>query len=261
MSRYSLRCKGSENLNIPSFVVMPNQGTPSNSTEGQEEQIQNLYQELLQEKDEEIAALRERIGEERRRHVDKDDELEAMREKLSHMERQRDRQEVSVHPDCVPQLPPSNFIPQTADRLNVRLEKFNGKTSTVVGQIHGPSESPLIDGTTSSTLPTILSDRSSRAWFNTLDATVKASLTAIHTAFINRFKPVSHHAFDLLNFTHGDTGSVEEFIHRVSPKATDMKADVQKMMGQIMNGLKPKIRTDLIRHNPTTMEELSLHRA
>lgn len=126
----------------------------------------------------------------------------------------------------------------------------------MVGQIHGPSESPLIDGTTSSTLPTILSDRSSRAWFNTLDATVKASLTANHTAFINRFKPVSHHAFDLLNFTQGDTGSVEEFIHRVSPKATDMKVDGQKMMGRIMNGLKPKIRTDLIRHNPTTMDEL-----
>lgn len=34
-----------------------------------------------------------------------------------------------------------------------------------------------------------------------------------------------------------------------------MKADRQKMMGRIMNGLKPEIRTDLIRHNPTTMEE------
>lgn len=67
---------------------------------------------------------------------------------------------------------------------------------------------------------------------------------------------MSHHAFDLLNFTQGDTESVEEFIHRVSQKATDMKVDGQKMMVRIMNGLKPKIRADLIRHNPTTMEEL-----
>lgn len=35
-----------------------------------------------------------------------------------------------------------------------------------------------------------------------------------------------------------------------------MKVDGQKMMVRIMNGLKPKIRADLIRHNPTTMEEL-----
>lgn len=60
-------------------------------TEGQAEEIQNLHQELLQRKDEEIAALRERIGEDRRRQVDKDDELEAMREKLRHMEGQQDR--------------------------------------------------------------------------------------------------------------------------------------------------------------------------
>lgn len=66
---------------------------------------------------------------------------------------------------------------------------------------------------------------------------------------------MSHHAFNLLNFTQGDTESVEEFIHRVSQKATDMKVDGQKMV-RIMNGLKPKIRADLIRHNPTTMEEL-----
>lgn len=59
-------------------------------TEGQAEEIQNLHQELLQGKDEEIAALRERIGEDRRK-VDKDDELEAMREKLLHMEGQQDR--------------------------------------------------------------------------------------------------------------------------------------------------------------------------
>lgn len=88
MSRYFLRSKGSENLNIPSFVVMPHQGTPSNYTEGQEEQMQNLHQE----KDLEIAALRERIGEERRRQVDKDDELEALTEQLRHMERQRDKE-------------------------------------------------------------------------------------------------------------------------------------------------------------------------
>lgn len=91
MPRYFLRSKGSENLNMPSFVVMPHQGTPSNSTEGQAEEIQNLHQELLQGKDEGIAALRERIGEDRRRQVDKDDELEAMREKLLHMEGQQDR--------------------------------------------------------------------------------------------------------------------------------------------------------------------------
>lgn len=61
-------------------------------TEGQAEEKQNLHhQELLQGKDEEIAALRERIGEDRRRQVDKDDELEAMREKLLHMEGQQDR--------------------------------------------------------------------------------------------------------------------------------------------------------------------------
>lgn len=35
-----------------------------------------------------------------------------------------------------------------------------------------------------------------------------------------------------------------------------MKVDGQKMIGRIMNGLKPKIRADLIRHNPTTMKEL-----
>lgn len=35
-----------------------------------------------------------------------------------------------------------------------------------------------------------------------------------------------------------------------------MKVDGQKMMVRIMNGLKPKIKADLIRHNPTTMEEL-----
>lgn len=93
--------------------------------------MQNLHQELLQEKDDEIAALRERIGEKRRRKVDKDDELEALREKLRHMERQQDRQEVSVHPVSVPQIPPSNSIPKTADRLNVRLETFDGKTSAV----------------------------------------------------------------------------------------------------------------------------------
>lgn len=91
MPRYFLRSKGSEHLNMPSFVVMPHQGTPSSSTEGQAEEIQNLHQELLQRKDEEIAALRERIGEDRRRQVDKDDELEAMREKLHHMEGQQDR--------------------------------------------------------------------------------------------------------------------------------------------------------------------------
>lgn len=91
MPRYFLRSNGSENLNMPSFVVMPHQGTPSNSTEGQAEEIQNLHQELLQGKDEEIAALRERIGEDRRRQVDKDTELESMREKLLHMEGQQDR--------------------------------------------------------------------------------------------------------------------------------------------------------------------------
>lgn len=51
--------------------------------------MQSLHQELLQEKDDEIAALRERIGEERRRQVDKDDELEALRENLRHMETAR----------------------------------------------------------------------------------------------------------------------------------------------------------------------------
>lgn len=35
-----------------------------------------------------------------------------------------------------------------------------------------------------------------------------------------------------------------------------MKVDGQKMMVRIMNGLKPKIKADLICHNPTTMEEL-----
>lgn len=35
-----------------------------------------------------------------------------------------------------------------------------------------------------------------------------------------------------------------------------MKVDGQKMIGRIMNGLKPKVRADLIRHNPTTMKEL-----
>lgn len=209
------RSKGSENLNIPSVVVMPHQGTPSNSTEGQEEQMQNLHQELLQEKDMEIAAFRERIGVERRRQVDKDDELEALREQLRHMERQRDRQEVSVHPVSVPQLPHSNPIPQTADKLNVRFEKFDGKTSAVqwwvkfmaLVNLQGLTEQRAL-----LYLPFFLIGEA-KTWFNTLDATVKASLTAIHTAFIYRFKPVSHHAFDLLNFTQGDTESVEEFIH------------------------------------------------
>lgn len=78
-----LRSKGSENFeNIPSFEVMPHQGMTSNSTEGQTEQTQILHQELLQEKDEKIAALRETIGEEKRKQVDKDDELKALREKL-----------------------------------------------------------------------------------------------------------------------------------------------------------------------------------
>lgn len=71
-------------------------------------------QNLHQEKDLEISALQERTGEERRRQVDKDDELEALREQLRHMERQRDRQDASVHPVSVPQLPHSNPIPQTA---------------------------------------------------------------------------------------------------------------------------------------------------
>lgn len=220
MSRYFLRSKGSENLHIPSFVAMPHQGTPSNYTEGQEEQMQNLHQE----KDLEIAALRERIGEERRRQVDKDDELEALREQLRHMERQRDRQEASVHPVSVLQLPHSNPIPQTADRLNVRLENFDenfdGKTSAVqwwvkfmaLVNLQGLTEQRALLN-----LPFFLIG-AAETWFNTLDATVKASLTAIHRAFINRFKPVSHHAFDLLNFTQGDTESVEEFIHSL-PKS------------------------------------------
>lgn len=110
-------------------------------------------QNLHQEKDLEISALQERTGEERRRQVDKDDELEALREQLRHMERQRDRQDASVHPVSVPQLPHSNPIPQTADRLNVRLEKFDGKTSAVqwwVKYIY-TSVSSRINGTKSST--------------------------------------------------------------------------------------------------------------
>lgn len=60
--------------------------------------MQSLHQELLQEKDDEIAALWERIGEERRRQVDKDDELEALRENLRHMETAR--QTGGQRPSC-----------------------------------------------------------------------------------------------------------------------------------------------------------------
>lgn len=72
--------------------------------------------------------------------------------------------------------------------------------------------------------------------------------------FINRFKPVSHYATDPFYFTQGDTKSFEEFIQRVSLKATVIKVDSLKMIGSIMSGFMPNIRAYFICHNPTTME-------
>lgn len=96
-------------------------------------------------------------------------------------------------------------------------------------------------------------------WFNSLDTIKKLTLNSIHEAFINRFKPPSNHVFDLLELQQGPTESVEEFIHRVTEKATDLKMDTNQTMGKIMRGLKPKIKADMVKVNPTNMEDLRTH--
>lgn len=262
MSRYFLRSKGSDSLDIlPSFVLnMPHTGTPSNSNQEDTSSPPSIRQELLQQKEEEIIALRARIEQERTRQVDQEDEMQGLRERIRNMEREQQvQQDVHVQPLTTPppmsyNTPPSN----SPDRLSVRLEKFDGKTSAVqwwvkfmaLVNLQGLTEQKAI-----LYLPFFFLG-TAETWFNALDTTVKSSLTAIHTAFINRFKPVSYHAFDLLKFIQGENESVEEFIQRVSEKATDLKVDSQKLMGRLMGGFKQNIRKDLIRHNPTTMEDL-----
>lgn len=124
----------------------------------------------------------------------------------------------------------------------------------MVGQIHGPIEYARIKRITRYNGVCSSYHSAAATWFNTLDATVKSSLTAMHMTFVNCFKPVSHYATDPFYFTQVDTKSIEEFIQRVSLKPTDIKDDSPKMMGRIMSGFMPNIRADFISPNPTTME-------
>lgn len=53
--------------------------------------------------------------------------------------------------------------------------------------------------------------------------------------------------------------SVEEFIHRVTEKATNLKMDTNQSRGKIMRGLKPKIKADMVKVYPTNIEDLGTH--
>lgn len=116
MSRYFLRSKGSDSLDIlPSFVLnMPHTGTPSNSNQEDTSSPPSIRQELLQQKEEEIIALRARIEQERTRQVDQEDEMQGLRERIRNMEREQQvQQDVHVQPLTTPppmsyNTPPSN---------------------------------------------------------------------------------------------------------------------------------------------------------
>lgn len=105
MSRYFLRSKGSDSLDIlPSFVLnMPHTGTPSNSNQEDTSSPPSIRQELLQQKEEEIIALRARIEQERTRQVDQEDEMQGLRERIRNMEREQQvQQDVHVQPLTTP---------------------------------------------------------------------------------------------------------------------------------------------------------------
>ena len=79
MSTYALRSKGSINYTH----TMPHQGIPKNTAM---ESATNLHEEILMQKEEEIAVLRQRIEKKRRRQEGQDGEVEVLRERLKEME-------------------------------------------------------------------------------------------------------------------------------------------------------------------------------
>lgn len=272
--------------------------TPENSTQPEHGNFQAEIMATVHEKNEEIEALKLRVEAEKRRQEEKEEELNAMRQRLQALQqehitqqqeiqaqqlqieqheqqrqqRQRLQQQQQQQREFLPPPPPPPPMPQQtlhrsvpapAERQlsNIKLEKFDGKTSAVQWWMKFMafiSLQKLSEQTAILHLPFFLIG-AAETWFNSLDTIKKLTLNSIHDAFINRFKPPSNHVFDLLELQQGPTESVEEFIHRVTEKATDLKMDTNQTMGKIMRGLKPKIKADMVKVNPTNMEDLRTH--
>ena len=276
-------------------------GTPENSSNPENGNLQAEIMATFQEKNEEIEALKLRVEAEKQRQEEKEEELKVMRQRLQalqqehitqqqeiqeqqlqiqqhqHHEQQRQQRQTlqqQQQREFLPPPPPPPMPQHTLQRSvtapaeshirqlsNIKLEKFDGKTSAVQWWMKFMafiSLQKLSEQTAILHLPFFLIG-AAETWFNSLDTIKKLTLNSIHEAFINRFKPPSNHVFDLLELQQGPTESVEEFIHRVTEKATDLKMDTNQTMGKIMRGLKPKIKADMVKVNPTNMEDLRTH--
>ena len=80
-------------------------------------------------KKEEIAGFRQRIEEERRRQEEQDNEVDVLRERLRELEESN----VNIRPVTLPppSAPPLSVNQPQQEQLNVRLDKFDGKSSAV----------------------------------------------------------------------------------------------------------------------------------
>lgn len=222
--------------------------------------------------------MRQRLQALQQEHITQQQEIQAQQLQIEQHEQQRQQRQrlqqqqqqqrefLPPPPPPMPQQTLHRSVPapaesQTRQLSNIKLEKFDGKTSAVQWWMKFMafiSLQKLSEQTAILHLPFFLIG-AAETWFNSLDTIKKLTLNSIHDAFINRFKPPSNHVFDLLELQQGPTESVEEFIHRVTEKATDLKMDTNQTMGKIMRGLKPKIKADMVKVNPTNMEDLRTH--
>ena len=150
MSTYALRSKGSINYTH----TMPHQGIPKNTAM---ESATNLHEEILMQKEEEIAVLRQKIEKKRRRQEGQDGEVEVLRERLKEMEQSN----VHIRPVTLPtpSSPAASVYQPQQERLNVRLDKFDGKSSAVQWWLKFMAFINL-QGLTEHSIPAVFLDRS-----------------------------------------------------------------------------------------------------
>lgn len=163
--------------------------------------------------------MRQRLQALQQEHITQQQEIQAQQLQIEQHEQQRQQrqrlqQQQRQQREFLPPPPPPPPMPQqtlhtsvpapaesqTRQLSNIKLEKFDGKTSAVQWWMKFMafiSLQKLSEQTAILHLPFFLIG-AAETWFNSLDTIKKLTLNSIHDAFINRFKPPSNHVFDLL---------------------------------------------------------------
>jgi len=99
-----------------------------------------------------------------------------------------------------------------------------------------------------------------RFWFDSLDATTRASFTQISTAFHEAYKRDEaikwRDTADIWSLNQSPTQSVEDYISKVQQLALRAQMSDEQLRFSILKGLLPSIRQSVLQHDCATVAEI-----